>query len=76
MTPSIQVGQVLRIPESHYLYGLGELRLRVTKVGSVQRLPDGDWLRVVGVQLGRDGSELREREVLVRVSGVRREPGG
>ena len=36
--------------------------LRVTEVGAVQRLPDGDWLKLKGVQLAWSGTELRERE--------------
>jgi hypothetical protein len=70
MTPIIQPGQVLKIPEDRYLYGVGELRLRVTDVGRVQRMPDGDWLAVKGVQIAWNGEELREREVLVRLSAA------
>ncbi len=75
MAGPIQPGQVLKIPEAHYLYGLGDLVLRVTEVGAVQRLPDGDWLKLKGVQLAWNGTELRERDVLVRLSGLKRQPG-
>jgi len=75
MTRAIQPGQVLKIPEAHYLYGLGDLVLRVTEVGTVQRMPDGDWLKLKGVQLAWNGTEMREREVLVRLSGLIRQPG-
>jgi hypothetical protein len=68
MNPSVQPGDVLTIPEAHYLYGLGDLVLRVTEVGAVQRLPDGQWLRLRGVQVAWDGTEARERDVLVRLS--------
>jgi len=47
----------------------------VTEVGAVQRLPDGDWLKLKGVQLAWNGTELRERDVLVRLSGLKRQPG-
>jgi len=47
----------------------------VTEVGAAQRLPDGDWLKLKGVQLAWKGTELREREVLVRLSGLKRRPG-
>jgi hypothetical protein len=72
MTAPIQPGQVLKIPEVHYLYGLGDLVLRVTEVGAVERLPDGDWLKLRGIQLAWNGTELQEREVLVRLSGLNR----
>jgi len=46
------------------------LVLRVVEVGVVQRLPDGDWLTVKGVQLSWNGTETGERQVLVRLSGL------
>jgi hypothetical protein len=61
---------VLKIHEDNYRYGIGELVLRVTEVRSVQLLPDGDWLTVTGVQLSWNGSDLVEREVLVRLSSL------
>ena len=75
VTSPIQPGQVLKIPEDRYLYGVGELRLRVTEVGRVQRMPDGAWLKVKGMELRRDGTEIKEREVLVRVGPVKRRSG-
>ncbi|MDT5030532.1 MAG: hypothetical protein QOC94_703 [Actinoplanes sp.] len=63
-------GEVLKIHEDNYRYGIGELVLRVTEVRSVQLLPDGDWLTVTGVQLSWNGSDLVEREVLVRLSSL------
>ena len=76
MTFPIQPGQVLEIPEDRYLYGVGELRLRVTEVGRVQRMLDGDWLHVKGVQIAWNGAELKEREVLVRLRAVSRRRTG
>jgi hypothetical protein len=63
-----QPGEVMTIHEDNYRFGVGELVLRVTEVRSVLQLADGDWLTVVGVQLARNGSDLIEREVLVRLS--------
>lgn len=63
-------GDVLKIHEDDYRYGLGELALRITQVGSVQQLADGEWLTVVGVQLAWNGSDLEVREVLVRLSSL------
>jgi hypothetical protein len=67
-------GDVLKIQEENYRYGLGELVLRVTQVRSVRQLADGEWLTVVGVQLAWNGSDLEEREVLVRLNSLVRRP--
>ena len=75
MTTLLRPGDVLRIPEPHYLYGVGLLVLRVTQVGPVERLPDGEWLTVEGMQLGWNDTELHARRVLVRVSALRRGAG-
>jgi transcriptional regulator with XRE-family HTH domain len=74
MTGPIQPGLVLKIPEAD-LYGLGDLVLRVTEVRTMQQMSDGDWLKLKGVQLAWNGTELREREVLARLSGLKRRPG-
>jgi hypothetical protein len=68
-------GDVLKIQENNYRYGIGELVLRVTQVRSVQRLSDGEWVTIVGVELAWDGSDYEEREVLVRVSSLAPRPG-
>lgn len=62
-------GQVIRVDEKDYLYGIGELVLRVTAV-AVQ--PEGEWLRVVGVEIRRNGSDGPERDVMVRMSALSR----
>ena len=73
MTASIKPGDVLHLNEPGYLYGTGMLRLRVTKVGVVQRLGGNDWLDVEGVTLMADGTPLRAqpRHAVVRVSALR-----
>ncbi len=65
-----QPGEVMKIQEVNYRYGLGELVLRVTGVGEVVQLSDGDWLTVIGIQVAWDGSDLAEREILVRLSSL------
>jgi hypothetical protein len=76
MAALIQPGQVIRVREADYLYGLGDLVLRVVAVGGVEHLPDGEWLNVRGVQLARDDTELKERSVLVRLRVfTKRRPG-
>jgi len=63
-------GDVLKIHENDYQFGLGELVLRVTAVREVRQLDDGDWLTVVGVQLAWNGAEIGKRETLVRLSSL------
>src|SRR2546430_2698262 len=58
MTAPLTPGDVLHLNEPDYLYGTGVLRLRVTKVGTVQRLGGNDWLDVEGLTFRADGTEL------------------
>ncbi len=67
----VKVGQVIRVPEEHYCYGRGMLTLRVTAVDPSPH-PNLEWLRVMGVEIGSDGSDGKERTVLVRVSALPR----
>ena len=73
MTGSLPVpGAVLRIPEADYKFGLGELHLRVTRVGQMYRESDGIWVEVAGMQLTSSGEDYQARPyVLVRVTRVR-----
>jgi hypothetical protein len=69
--PLVQVGQVLRIPEAHYLYGQGELTLRVTVVDpDLHRYPRLEWASVKGVEI-RNGTDGQVRQVQVRVAYLR-----
>jgi hypothetical protein len=68
-------GDILKILETDYLHGLGDLVLRVTEVRSVEWLSDGDWLDITGVQLGWNGSDIGERQVLVRLSSLSKRQG-
>jgi hypothetical protein len=63
-------GAVLKIQEDNYRYGEDALVLRVTAVGEVQHQADGDWLMVAGVQVGRNGAEVGQRQVAVRLSSL------
>jgi len=67
------VGDVLQLNEPDYLYGTGVLRLRVTKVGTVQRLGGNDWVDLEGLTLRPDGTEAshQPRHTVVRVSALR-----
>ena len=68
-----QLGIQLHLNEPDYLYGTGTLWLRVTKVGTVQRLGGNDWLDVEGLTLRADGTPLstEPRHAVVRVSALR-----
>ena len=70
MSAHVRPGDLVRIPEAHYRYGVGDLVLKVGSVGQVQRLDDEDWLMVVGTQIAWNGAELGERQVLVRLAGL------
>ncbi len=60
----------MQIPEPDYCYGLGTLTLRITGIGSGGSRRD--WIQLRGVQLGEDGREIKEREVLARIGGIKR----
>jgi hypothetical protein len=68
--PAAGWGDVVKIPEAQYLSGLGDLVLRVTGVGAVQRLPEATGSGSPGVQLAWNGTEVRKRDVLVRPGGL------
>ena len=74
MNSLIKTGEVLRVTEPDYMYGTGDLILKVTKVGSVQRLRDGEWINLEGLKLRQDGSQVSHepRQALVRLSALRR----
>ena len=63
-------GDILKIHENNYRYGVGELVLRVTAVREVQHRDDGAWLTVEGVQLAWNGAVVGERETLVRLNSL------
>jgi hypothetical protein len=68
----VRIGEVLRIPEAHYLYGSGELVLRVTHVDpNLDRYPRLEWVRVRGIEVCWDGSDGQPREVMIRVAVLR-----
>lgn len=64
---------VIRVPEADYAYGLGVLTLRVTHVDPDPH-PNLEWLRVAGTEIRWDGTDGRQRDVLIRVSALRRHP--
>lgn len=74
MKPPIKPGDVIHVNQNDYLYGLGDLHLRVTKVGAVQRLANAEWVDVEGLAVLEDGTPAtdRVRHAVVRVSALKR----
>jgi hypothetical protein len=72
MTTPVKPGDVLHVSEPDYKYGTGPLRLKVSKVGHAERLPDGHWLDLEGFTLCSDGTQVSTapRQVLVRVNAL------
>lgn len=66
----ITVGSVIRLAEPDYCYGVGELILRVTEIGAIQRDAGEPWLTLRGIQLRSNGAEVGERSALVRVTAL------
>jgi hypothetical protein len=70
--PLVRAGDVLRVPEPDYMYGVGPLTLRVTAVDAeANARPELEWVRLQGVELRWDGSEGMHREVQVRRTALR-----
>jgi hypothetical protein len=71
--PPPKPGDVIRVEEPDYMYGVGPLILRVTAVGNVAQLTDGPWIDLLGIPLRTDGSQLRAepRFATIRVAGIR-----
>jgi hypothetical protein len=71
-----QPGRVTRFAEQDYLYGIGDLVMRVERIDWARPTSyDGeDWFEVEGVELTSDGREVGPRQALVR--GRRLAPPG
>ncbi|MEV4845218.1 hypothetical protein AB0K20_18655 [Micromonospora matsumotoense] len=67
------IGDVVKVAEQHYCYGLGTLTLRIVEVGRRERHSDGLWIRLRGVELGHP-SGSRQRRVLARLEAIRVQP--
>lgn len=67
MTRPDLIGQVVELPEPHYLFGLGPVRLRVTRVyPGVSHHHGVAWVTVDGDELGHRDASLGSRQVLVQ----------
>jgi hypothetical protein len=75
---TLRIGDVIEVRDDRdYRYGLGPLKLRVTRIGQREHESDGDWLDLEGLQLRQDGTQISQqpRPVSVRVRGMRLQPG-
>ncbi|WP_433827664.1 hypothetical protein ACQP2E_37495 [Actinoplanes sp. CA-015351] len=68
LRPSTPLWPVYEFAEADYCYGVGSIRLRVTRVDRSKPIPhDGDtWFGVRGVVVDRAGHAGEVREMLIR----------
>lgn len=69
----IRIGQVLRLAEEDYRFGVGPLTLRVTTLLHVQQVDGEPWLYLRGTTIRWDGGDGETRQVLVRMSALHQE---
>jgi hypothetical protein len=67
----IQRGDVLVLRDEDYLFGQGDLLLRVATVHEVRLVWGGVWIFLRGVELRADGHGRQWRDVLVRREAMR-----
>lgn len=66
-----QVGDVVTFGQNQYLYGFGDITVRLTAIcGDLDIFESAEWVQVQGVQLGPDGGELNEVSLLVSVAAL------
>lgn len=69
--PPVRSGDVLVLRDEDYLFGQGDLLLRVVVLHEVRQLRDGAWVFLRGMQLRADGTGEKQRDVLVRGEALR-----
>ena len=67
---TLKVGDIIKVGEPDYCFGLGDLVLRITAFVASD-VVDPEWVTLKGVALAWNGAEKDERCVLVRRSGIR-----
>ncbi|WFE19301.1 hypothetical protein O7621_15170 [Solwaraspora sp. WMMD937] len=68
----VEVGDVIKMSETDYRYGIGALRLRVQHVGDVS-IEDGiRWVQLIGAQINFDGRDGVTRHVQARLVALLR----
>ncbi|MDG4831784.1 hypothetical protein O7627_21115 [Solwaraspora sp. WMMD1047] len=69
--PLVQVGDVIRVAEQDYCFGIGELRMRITVVPASAQIPGLEWVELVGTPLVSSRPAGPERAALIRVAALR-----
>jgi hypothetical protein len=67
--PVVKAGELVRLKEPDYCYGLGDLVIRVTEVPA--HLTDPEWVDIKGTEIAWNGATMQERQVTARVSALR-----
>lgn len=62
------VGQLVEIPEQGYLYGVGNLILRVT---AVRPSPDRDWVELTGHEISWNGKRIGMRAIVAKRAAIK-----
>lgn len=65
----IPAGTVVEVPEADYMYGTGDIRMRLDR--PVTLLARQEWAEVTGVLIGFNGRETVPVTLLVRVTVLR-----
>jgi hypothetical protein len=68
---SVKPGQIIRLAESDYMYGRGEVTMRIIRVRlDISKWYDGRWVWLEGVPIRWDGTDGEPRTLLARVSAL------
>jgi hypothetical protein len=70
--PPIEVGAVLELQETDYIFGAGPLKLRVTHIPDEHETLGGGWMCLHGREIDWRGVEIQSRKVMVRVPVIER----
>jgi hypothetical protein len=75
--PPVRPGDVLLLKDDDYLFGQGDLVVRVVTIHDVRWLKRAPWLFLRAMELRADGTGCRIRDILVRCAVLplrRRQP--
>lgn len=65
-------GALVHLNEADYLYGIGDMRLRLSAAPDVNALWDRvEWVALNGVELRQDGYEKGQRRVMARTTAIK-----
>lgn len=65
-------GTLVELREADYLYGIGNIRLRLTAAPNVNALWNRvEWVSLSGIALRQDGYDAGPRNILARTMGIK-----